>query len=133
MVGNDHPGIFGIGLIHDPKVLLNKAMGQLDDSLARSLAGEKARIAGGRGKFAPKALYRSSVVGADLRLNTVGFAESSSSGNEGEGPARLAVALTDVSGAPVTVEYAVTGGTAVRGVNYMLKDGSLTFKTGETV
>ena len=133
MAGNDHPGIFGIGLIHDPKVLLNKAMGQLDDSLARSLAGEKARIAGGRGKFAPKALYRSSVVGADLRLNAVGFVESSSSGNEGEGPARLAVALTDVSGAPVTVEYAVTGGTAVRGVNYMLKNGSLTFKPGETV
>jgi TolB-like protein len=132
MAGNDSPGILGLGLIEDPKVLRNKATGQLGDSLAGYLAGERARIAGGRKKFAPKASFRSPVVGTDLRQNFVGFVNSSSSGDEGTGPARLAVALTSESGAPVTVEYGVTGGTAAEG-KYALKGNTLTFAPGETL
>jgi len=133
MAGNDHPGFLESGLISDPKVLLYKAMERMGDSLTAYLAGKKAAVAKGRNSFAPKASFRSPIVGVDLRLNTVGFVDSSSSGNEGEGSAKLAVALTEVSGVPVKVQYAVTGGTAVRGVNYILQDGSLTFKPGETV
>ncbi|HWT77779.1 MAG TPA: Calx-beta domain-containing protein, partial [Candidatus Methylomirabilis sp.] len=68
-----------------------------------------------------------------LRLNTVDFVDSSSSGDEGTGPARLAVALTEVSGAPVKVAYAVTGGTAAEGKNYVVKGSTLTFAPGETL
>jgi TolB-like protein len=56
-----------------------------------------------------------------------------SRGYEKVSSVRIPVALSAVSRKPVTVEYAVTGGTAVRGMNYILKDGSLTFKPGETV
>ena len=133
VAGNDHPGIFGLGLIADPKVLRYKAMERLGDSLTGYLAGEKARIAGGRERFGPKESFRSPVVGADLRLNAVGFVDSSSSGHEGQGPAWLAVALTDESQVPVKVGYAVTGGTATEGKNYVVKGNTLTFAPGETL
>ena len=133
MAGNDHPGLLGLGLIGDPKVLQNKAVGKLGDLLTGYLAGEKARVSGGRKSFGPKESFRSPVVGTDLRVNTVGFVDSSSSGDEGKGPARLAVALTSESGERVTVEYAVTGGTAAEGKNYVVKGNTLTFKPGETL
>ena len=133
MAGNDHPGLFGLGLIEDPKVLQNNAVGKLGDLLTGYLAGEKASIAGGRKSFGPKESYRSSIIGTDLRVNTVGFADSSSSGDEGTGPARLAVALTSESGTPVMVEYAVTGGSATEGKNYIVKWNTLTFAPGETL
>ncbi len=62
----------------------------------------------------------------------VGFTAASSSGEEKISPARLEVSLGAVSGRQVTVEYAVTGGTAVRGKDYSVKEGSLTFAPGET-
>ncbi len=133
MAGNDHPGLLGLGLIEDPKVLQHKAVGKLGDLLTGYLAGEKAPTRGGRKSFGPKESFRSPVVGTDLRENTVGFVDSSSSGDEGKGPARLDVALTEVSGAPVTVEYAVTGGTAAEGKNYVVKGNTLTFAPGETL
>jgi len=133
MAGNDHPGLFGLGLIEDPKVLQNKAVGKLGDLLTGYLAGEKAPTRRGRKSFGPKESYRSSIVGTDLRVNTVGFADSSSSGDEGTGPAKLAVALTSESGTPVMVEYAVTGGTAAEGKNYIVKWNTLTFAPGETL
>jgi TolB-like protein len=133
MAGNDHPGLFGLGLIEDPKVLQHKAVGKLGDLLTGYLAGEKAPTRRGRKSFGPKESYRSSIVGTDLRVNTVGFADSSSSGDEGMGPAKLAVALTSESGTPVTVEYAVTGGTAAEGKNYIVKWNTLTFAPGETL
>ncbi|HTP05700.1 MAG TPA: Calx-beta domain-containing protein, partial [Nitrospirota bacterium] len=133
MTGSDHPGLLGLGLIADPRILQHKAVGKLGDLLTGYLAGEKARIAGGRKSFGPKASYRSPVVGTDLRLNAVGFVDNSSSGDEGKGPARLAVALTSESGVPVTVKYAVTGGTAEEGKSYVVKGDTLTFKPGETL
>ncbi len=64
---------------------------------------------------------------------TVAFLYAISRGYERVSTVRIPVALNAVSGKPVTVEYAVRGGTAVRGMNYTLKDGGLTFKPGETV
>ncbi|HET6365363.1 MAG TPA: Calx-beta domain-containing protein, partial [Nitrospirota bacterium] len=64
---------------------------------------------------------------------TVAFMYASSRGSEKVSTVRVPVALSGMSRKPVTVEYGVTGGTAVRGLNYILKDGSLTFKPGETV
>jgi len=64
---------------------------------------------------------------------TVAFLYASSRGYEKVGTVRVPVALSARSEKPVTVEYAVTGGTAVPGINYTLNDGRLTFKPGETV
>ena len=63
---------------------------------------------------------------------TVQFAIANSSGTEAASPANLAVNLSAASSATVTVNYAVTGGTATGGVDYILAAGSLTFNPGET-
>ena len=63
LAGDDSPGILGLGLIEDPKVLLEKAIGRLTGSLENYLEniskGEKIRSA--RRKFRPKVSYRSEV------------------------------------------------------------------------
>ncbi|MCI0528968.1 MAG: hypothetical protein L0Y56_16140, partial [Nitrospira sp.] len=64
---------------------------------------------------------------------TVGFSLTSSSGAESVTPANLAVALSSSSSQTVTVNYAVTAGTATgSGVDYTLADGTLTFNPGVT-
>jgi TolB-like protein len=64
LAGDDSPGILGLGLIEDPKALMEKAMKSLTDSLIGYLStrmGEE----DGRGlkkKFEPKIAYKSSVL-----------------------------------------------------------------------
>ncbi|MFD0893583.1 DUF1349 domain-containing protein [Luteolibacter ambystomatis] len=64
---------------------------------------------------------------------TVGFAAAASSGPESNTTVNLPVALSFKPAAAVTVDYAVTGGTAVSGTDYTLANGTLTFNAGETV
>jgi len=65
-------------------------------------------------------------------LPTVGFASSASSGPENSTPALLTVNVSPTPGVTVTVDYAVTGGTATGGgVDYTLAAGMLTFLPGE--
>ena len=64
---------------------------------------------------------------------TVGFAGATSSGSESASPAQIAVALSTAQTAAVTVDFAVTGGTATDGADYTLAAGTLTFAVGETV
>jgi len=63
---------------------------------------------------------------------TVEFSLASSSGSEGTTPANLEVGLSASSGDTVTVQYAVTGGTATGGVDYTRPPGTLTFLPGQT-
>ena len=56
-----------------------------------------------------------------------------SQGDEGTSPAKLDVSLSAASGKPAIVAYAATGGTAVSGRDYTLKNGTLVFEPGETV
>jgi TolB-like protein len=60
LAGDDSPGFLGMGLIEDPKVLLDKAMKMMFDSLnqyvAMKAAGREAYCAK---KFRPKIFYRS--------------------------------------------------------------------------
>ena len=49
LAGDDSPGILGIGLIEDPKILLEKALEFVSDSLAGSLQMKKKRT-GQRGE-----------------------------------------------------------------------------------
>jgi hypothetical protein len=64
---------------------------------------------------------------------TVEFDQTSSNGEEDVTPANLGVSLSSSSGNTVTVDYAVTGGTATGGgVDYTLAAGTLTFDPGMT-
>ena len=62
----------------------------------------------------------------------VSFAATASRGKESVGRALLTASLDAMSSKKITVEYAVTGGTAVNNKNYVLKNGTLVFKPGET-
>ncbi|MHC4621602.1 MAG: Calx-beta domain-containing protein [Planctomycetota bacterium] len=63
----------------------------------------------------------------------VGFTAESSKGSETVSPADLTVILSETWSQTVTVDYAVTGGTATGGgVDYTLDSGILTFEPGET-
>ena len=55
----------------------------------------------------------------------VAFLMKESAADEGVTPARLDVALSAASGRRTTVKYEVTGGTAVQGKDYTLKNGTL--------
>jgi hypothetical protein len=68
-----------------------------------------------------------------LPTPTVGFAAASSSGLESVSPAQIAVFLSRAQAGTVSVNYAVTGGTATNGIDYTITNGTLTFAAGETV
>ncbi len=65
-------------------------------------------------------------------LPTVSFARTSNSGSEAT-RATVAVTLSANSAFPVTINYAVTGGTATPGVDFKLLPGTLTFSPGQTL
>jgi len=67
--------------------------------------------------------------GPDAALQ-IGFVQASGSGPENSGSAPLLVALSAPSPGLVTVQYAVTGGTATNGADFSLTDGTLTFPAG---
>ncbi len=64
MMGDDSPGILGIGRIHDPRALREKVMDHLTGSLEEFLSGRNPRktagpLSEGEEKFWPKEFYRS--------------------------------------------------------------------------
>ena len=62
----------------------------------------------------------------------VAFASATSIGPEDTSPANVPVTLSVVSSQTVTVDYAVTGGTATAGDDFLLADGTLTFDPCQT-
>lgn len=71
IAGDDSPGILGLGLVEEPRVLLAKAV----ESMARSLAqdgsegGDSPIGKRGAGKFRPKIVYRSEGVDAERKYS----------------------------------------------------------------
>ncbi|HZN96032.1 MAG TPA: Calx-beta domain-containing protein, partial [Myxococcales bacterium] len=65
-------------------------------------------------------------------LPLVGFAASTSSSLENGGVASVMVTLSATSSQNVQVSYTVTGGTAARGTDYNLADGTVIFTPGQT-
>ncbi|HYF37754.1 MAG TPA: Calx-beta domain-containing protein, partial [Prosthecobacter sp.] len=66
-------------------------------------------------------------------LPSVGFALSATSVAETEAAADLTVTLSGASAQPVSVDCAVTGGTATAGSDFVLTLSGITFAPGETV
>ena len=131
--GDDAPGLLGIGLIDDPALLAEKAAEYLSRSLAQNLSGQDGPVKTGKQFLEPAIAFRSTVAGLDLKEKSVSFVLERSRVDEGAGTAHMAVLLNARTRLPVTVSYAATGGTATgNGVDYVLRDGTLTFAPGET-
>ena len=64
---------------------------------------------------------------------TFGFASATSSVNEGAGSAVLPVALSTAQTSSVSVNFAITGGSATNGTDYTITSGTLSFAPGETL
>ncbi len=62
-----------------------------------------------------------------------GFAASASTVSEGAGAAGILVSLTAPSASATSIDYAITGGSATDGTDYMLAAGTLSFPPGETL
>ena len=129
--GDDAPGLLGLGRIEDPKVLLDKATAELAGSLAGFASGRESDNDENNGKFKPKVDYISPVTGVGLREVFINFALRRLSRDESVSPARIDVLLSAPSPRKVTVDYAITGGTAENGTDYTLKNGTLVFEPGE--
>ena len=63
---------------------------------------------------------------------SVGFAQTSSSGQESQSAVSLPVVLSAPAATTITVNYAVTGGNADPATDFTLNAGTLTFAPGET-
>ncbi|MGD2246165.1 MAG: Calx-beta domain-containing protein, partial [Candidatus Aminicenantes bacterium] len=69
----------------------------------------------------------------DFTDPVIQFTSSSSNGSEGTTPANLQLSLSRAIGLDVTVDYAVTGGTATgSGMDYTLASGTATITAGNT-
>jgi hypothetical protein len=66
-------------------------------------------------------------------LPIVHFAAATGSAAEAAGSSAILVSLSRPSSSDVTVAFSVTGGTASRGSDFSLADGSLTFAPGQTI
>ena len=88
LAGDDSPGILALGLIEDPKALLEKAVGRLTGSLGRYLdrKPESENIKGVKRKFRPKVSYRSDILVSDMKYTVavVPFLNFSRRKNAGE-------------------------------------------------
>ena len=69
LAGDDSPGILSLGLIEDPKLLLDKGIRMMVGSLLRSLSkkGEDKIIYGAKKKFQPKISFRSPALDPDRK------------------------------------------------------------------
>jgi len=67
MAGDDAPGILGLGLIEDPKDLLDKTLNSLCESLTQYVSKKRNGMVAGHGarKFRPRIVYRSPEMESD--------------------------------------------------------------------
>jgi len=88
LAGDDSPGILGLGLTEDPKVLMEKAVGRLTRSLGDRLdkKSESKNIKRVKTKFRPKVSYRSDILVPDMKYTAavVPFLNFSGRRNAGE-------------------------------------------------
>ena len=88
MAGDDSPGVLGLGLIEDYRVLVNRALQSLSDSLANYVWKGKEPVFGkGRERrFEPKIAYRSPEIdpGGKYTLAVLPFLNSTNRRNAGE-------------------------------------------------
>ena len=86
MAGDDSPGILGLGIIEDPRLLVEKTVQSLIASLSGHLSGRNEGNDAGGMRFRPKTAYRSPVLNPDThyRVAVVPFNNLGSRKNAGE-------------------------------------------------
>jgi len=88
VAGDDSPGILALGLIEDPKALLEKGVGRLSESLGEYFdkKSDRERVKNVKGKFRPKISYRSDVFDPNQKYTVavVPFLNFSGRKNAGE-------------------------------------------------
>ena len=109
-----------------PATVVDDALSEADETIIVTLSNPTNAFIGTNGSH-------TYTINDDDAAPSLQFDLVSSSGLESSTPADLAVSLSGASGQTVTVDYAVTGGTATGGgVDYTLVPGTLTFLPGET-
>ena len=137
-----HNYIFDVAAVLDIKVDgelkvsdLAATIGAGDDELAASAtcqfaaSGDDVVV-----EFISKNAANVPLNGFHLQRSTlsVGFEKASSGGVETLSPAGVVVNLSEAQQQTVTVDYAVVGGSATRGSDYNLADGTVVFNPGQT-
>jgi TolB-like protein len=88
MAGDNSPGVLGLGLIEDYRVLVNKALQSLSDSLAGYVWNGRTPVPGKRGekRFEPKVAYRSPEIdpGGKYTVAVIPFFNMTNRRNAGE-------------------------------------------------
>ncbi len=74
----------------------------------------------------------SDVASTKTSYPTVGFASGTASASISQAANTIAINLSNASGTDASVDYAVTGGTAVAGVDYTFVDGTANIAHGQT-
>ncbi len=85
LAGDDSPGILGLGLISDPRRLLDKIARSLVDSLCYGLSGQKQGSGAAGNRFQPKMAYRSPVFSPDMRYRVAVVPLQNQSGSRNAG------------------------------------------------
>ncbi len=130
--GTDYQAVSGTAVIPAGQSGVNVFASITDDSL---LEGTETAIL----TLTPVAAYGLGIASAthyitddDVPLIEVGFGSSAGSGNENVGTVNIPVTLSATSADPVTVEYAIAGGSATGGIDYNIVSGLLTLDPGVT-
>lgn len=88
LAGDDSPGLLGLGLIQDPKALMDKVLKKLSDSASAYLSGKGGLPEGcpASSRFRPKISYRSPAMDARKRYTVVvlPFLNNTDRNNAGE-------------------------------------------------
>ncbi len=106
--------------------VINDALDEIDETIQVTLSSPSNATLGTN-------TIHTYTINDDDGAPTVDFDATSSNGSEVLTSVNLAVSLSTASGNTVTVQYAVSGGTATaNGTDYSLSSGTLTFTPGDT-
>ncbi len=109
-----------------PVAIVNDAIDELNETIQVSLSDPTNATLG------VNTVHTYTIIDNDT-LPTVQFTLANSAGDEGSSPANLQLVLSSISGRDVTVDYEVTGGTAIgSGVDYTLTSSTATISAGAT-
>lgn len=130
--GLDYPPLSGTATIPAGQSGVSVVTGIINDALVEGT--ETATLT-----LTPNAAYGLGLASAthyiaddEVPLTTVGFGSPTGGGSEDLGLVNIPVTLNAAAASPVTVEYAIAGGSATGGIDYNLAPGVLTFVPGVT-
>ncbi len=130
--GVDYQAVSGTAVIPAGKSSVNVTAAIIDDPTPEG--SETAVLT-----LAPSLVYGLGIASATHHITDneasevqVRFSNPTGSCNEDAGTANIPLTLSAASAVPVTIDFAITGGSATGGIDYGVISGSLTFDPGQT-